>query len=219
MIVVIQCAGSKQRDADKKCLKTVRGKLVHFVARPKLAPLHDDLVYARPDDLSDNGMSWRRVLLNEQAGANPLGLYPAWQLYKDKTYGRLVKCLGSQKVYVLSAGWGLIRANFLTPYYDITFSTKAEKYKRRGKKDHYCDFRMLPEDNDEPIVFFGSANYVPLFCCLTQASKCKKTVFYNSKYEPEAPRCWLQQFDAKGKNTNWQYDCANAFLDGKISVG
>ena len=57
--------------------------------------------------------------------------------------------------YILSAGWGLINSEFLTPYYDITFSAAADNYKRRRKADTYRDFCMLPEDVDELIVFFG----------------------------------------------------------------
>jgi hypothetical protein len=39
---------------------------------------------------------------------------------------------GLENVYVLSASWGLIRADFLTPYYDITFSSSADAYKIKG---------------------------------------------------------------------------------------
>jgi hypothetical protein len=60
-----------------------------------------------------------------------------------------------EKVYILSGGWGLITASFLTPDYDITFSQSAEHYKRRRQTDRYHDFRMLPEDTREPLAFFG----------------------------------------------------------------
>jgi len=96
-------------------------------------------VYARPDDRSDTGTLWRDVLLkyNREPDGNPLGLYPAHQLYENKAYWRLADELGVQNVYILSAGWGLIRADFLTPYYDITFSLSADAYKRRRKADRY----------------------------------------------------------------------------------
>jgi hypothetical protein len=64
----------------------------------------------------------------------------------------------------LSAGWGLIRTDFLTPCYDITFSQSAEGYKRHRKADRYQDFRTLPARSDEDIVFFGGKDYVRLFC-------------------------------------------------------
>ena len=49
----------------------------------------DAVVYARPDDLSANGMSWRDVLLkyNEENRNNPLGLLPAYQLYENPSSG------------------------------------------------------------------------------------------------------------------------------------
>jgi|KBSSwiStaDraftv2_1062776.scaffolds.fasta_scaffold2264069_2 hypothetical protein len=63
----------------------------------------------------------------------------------------------------------------------------AEAYKRRRKGDLFRDVRMLPNDFDEPIVFFGGKDYVPLFCKLTKDAKGKRTVFYNAGRAPEAP--------------------------------
>jgi hypothetical protein len=217
MIVVIQCAASKRSDAGH--LVTADGKPVDFVADPQSAPPTPSRVYARPDDRSDSGPSWRNVLLkyNQEHRGNPLGLYPAHQLYENKTYGRLADRLGAQNVYILSAGWGLIGADFLTPYYDITFSPSADVYKRRRKADRYEDFCMLPADTKEDILFFGGKDYLPLFCSLTHAIRSKKTVFYNSTHVAEVSGCIAQRFDTTTR-TNWHYECASAFLDGAISV-
>ena len=143
MIVVIQCAASKRPDAGH--LVAASGKRVDFVAHPQIAPRDPDRVYARPDDRRQDGISWRQHLLkyNDDPGGNPLRLYPAYQLYDNRAYGRLVDRFGLRNVYILSAGWGLIRADFLTPSYDITFSPSADAYKRRRKTDRYDDFRML----------------------------------------------------------------------------
>jgi hypothetical protein len=62
---------------------------------------------------------------------------------------------------------GLIRADFLTPRYDITYSPSAENYKRRRRKDRYHDFCMLPQQLDDDILFFGGKDYLPLFRSLT----------------------------------------------------
>ena len=144
MIIVIQWAASKRSSAGH--LVSSRGNPVLFVADPQAAPADSTVEYARPDDLCENGMSWRDVLLKYNQGPqhNPLGPYPAYQLYEKRTYGHLVDRLGPQNVYILSAGWGLISAGFLTPYYDITYSQSADRYKRRRKADQYNDFRMLP---------------------------------------------------------------------------
>ena len=40
---------------------------------------------------------------------------------------------GLDRLYILSAGWGLIPGDFLTPNYDITFSAaqNVQRFKRR----------------------------------------------------------------------------------------
>jgi hypothetical protein len=214
MIVLIQCAASKRPGAGH--LVSASGKPVVFVAHPEIAPANDRHLYARPDDRSENGKPWRQVLeeYNAHPEQNPLGLYRAYQLYKNRIYKRLVDRFGIEKVYILSAGWGLVQADFLTPYYDITFSRVAEPYKRRKKADRYQDFRMLPDQTVEEIVFFGGSDYLVFFVKLTGTIRSKKTVFYNSIYAPQAAGCVLKRYDTI-KRTNWHYDCANAFLDGR----
>jgi len=155
---------------------------------------------------------------NKQPGNNPLGLCPAWQLYENPTYGRLINAFGVANVYILSAGWGLIGASFLTPYYDITFSPSAAEYKRRRKADRYRDFCMLPADDNIEIVFLGGRDYVPLFCSLTSAMRNTRTIFYNSALPPDAPGCMLKKF-ATSTRTNWHYECAGALIDGRIAIG
>jgi hypothetical protein len=217
MIIVIQCAASKRSDAGH--LQSASGKPVIFVANPEAAPVDPAHEYARPDEPSGPGVSWRQMLLkyNEETEDNPLGLCPAWQLYENKTYGRLVDRFGLEKVYILSAGWGLIRADFLTPYYDITYSQSAEGYKRRRKTDQYQDFRMVPDQTDEDIRFFGGKDYIPLFCSLTNAIGSRKMVFYNSARVPQVSGCTLEKFETTTR-TNWHYECANAFLDGALGA-
>ena len=217
MIVVIQCAGRKRGRAG--FLKTRDGTPVSFVAQPQLAPPAERRVYARPDDLSDLGGSWREQLLayNENPGDNPLGLLPAFELYENEIYRALVTRFGMERTYILSAGWGLINAAFLTPSYDITFSASAEDFVRRRNGDFYRDFCMLPNDVGGPIVFFGSRGYVPLFAELTRFVKGEKTVFYSASQPPVAPGCLLERFDTR-KRTNWQYECATAFLSGEAKT-
>ncbi|HVC98357.1 MAG TPA: hypothetical protein VND64_32120 [Pirellulales bacterium] len=186
-----------------------------FVADPRLAPADGSCCFARPDDPCGDGRSWRTVLAeyNHREKSNPFGLLPAYRLYENKTYQQLVDRFGVEKVYILSAGWGLIRSGFLTPYYDITFSHKADPYKRRGKNDCYGDFCMLPRQTDEPIVFFGGKDYLPLFCSLTAARSAKRIVFYNSKVVPTSvPGCTFQRFPTTTR-TNWHYECANDFIE------
>src|SRR5262249_4160826 len=104
-----------------------------------------------------------------------------------------------------------------TPYYDITFSAAAEAYKRRKKTDHYDDFRMLPDGLSEELMFLDGKDYIPLFCSLTSAITTRKTVFYNSVQRPDVPGCVLKRFETTTR-TNWDYECANALVDGVISA-
>lgn len=219
MIVVIQCAASKRTDAGH--LVTCSGKPVEFVGSPNMAPRRSDRVYARPDDFREDGTPWRKVLqtYNENPGDNALRLCRAFELYKAETYRRLVECFNIKSVYILSAGWGLIRSDFLTPHYDITFSSVADAYKRRHKKDHYEDYRMLPQETrDDVVVFFGGRAYLPLFCSLTDAIHGRRIVYFNSKGVPPVSGCEMRRFQKATRSTNWQYDCANAFIDGTIRL-
>ena len=188
-----------------------------FVADPGLAPSGEKIVYAHPDSDSGSGTSWRDVLSeynnNYEAGPghNPHCLLSAWQLYSPPIYARLADRFGLDRLYILSAGWGLIRADFLTPNYDITFSSarNVEKFKRRSRSATYRDFCLPPSVRSEAIVFFGARSYVPLFCELTASATGPRTVFYAGS-EPSAPGCTLAPF---GKPfTNWQYQCAKAFV-------
>jgi hypothetical protein len=216
MIVVIQCAASKRRDAGR--FRAQDGRRVFFVAQPEEAPQAHDFICARPDDPARKGVSWRDLVrqYNETPGANPFGVLPAFELYDNETYRALVKNFGIENTYILSAGWGLINAGFLTPAYDITFSPVAECYKRRRRNDSYRDFCMLPERSDAPMVFFGGKDYAPLFSKLTRFHPGPRTVFYNSAKRPDLPECSLQRFETSTR-TNWHYECANAFLNGAIT--
>lgn len=215
MIVVIQCAASKADNAGS--LTTGDGRRVVFVANPGSAPSREDWLYARPDDRSDQGGSWRDVLVryNDNPTSNPLGLLPAVELYSNRVYRSLVAKFGPDKTYILSAGWGLISASFLTPYYDITFSMSAEGWKRRKKKDAYDDLCQLPAETDEDVLFLGGKDYLPLFLRLTSRVRSTRTIFYNSSTEPIAPGCELVRFPTTTR-TNWHYECAEMLLRGKF---
>ncbi len=217
MIVVIQCAATKRPQAGR--LRTATGKPVLFVADPQKAPPSADCLYARPDDLSDDGSSWREAVLryNDTPGTNPLGPLPAFTLYENDIYRRLVEKCGVKNTFILSAGWGLITAAFLTPAYDITFSPSADPYKRRKRTDIYRDFSMLPADAGEPVLFFGGKDYAPLFARLTKSTNVPKAVFYNSAVPPDAPGCLHQRFETTTR-TNWHYQCAKAFVEGNIAI-
>lgn len=220
MIVVIQCAARKRTGAG--FLVSADGRPVDFVAVPAAVPSDQSdpgRVYARPDDICSGATSWRDELLayNREPHGNPLGLCPAYRLYSNPIYERLAAHVGLTKLYILSAGWGLIAADFLTPSYDITFRPAADSYKRRRKADRYDDFHMLPDDTEENIIFFGGRDYLPLFGSLTHPVRATRTVFHNSAQPPQLSGCTLRRFDTSAR-TNWHYECASAFIDGTVSV-
>ncbi len=221
MIAVIQCAARKKPDASY--FRRQDGMRVLFVADPALAPESPRTVYARPDDRSSDGPSWREVLLryNDDPTHNPLGLYRAADLYQNAAYGHLAARFGIDKMYVLSAGWGLIGASFLTPQYDITFTQAVKKtapWKFRRRNDRYDDLCQLPSDTDEPIVFFGCKEYLPLFYRLTQAVRAPKTVFHKSAVPPSFPGIIAIPYYTN-LSTNWHYACVKDFLTGSIGLG
>lgn len=187
-----------------------------FVAKPDAAPAGASELYARPDDVSDTGKSWRTVLqeYNAAPGNNPLGLLPAWQLYKNPAYKILADHCGKDRLYILSAGWGLVRADFLTPNYDITFSKggHVEPFKRRGRRETFEDFG-LASGVEEAIVFFGGRDYIPLFCRLTASAKGHRTIFYAGS-AIGAPGCTLRRVG--DPFTNWHYQCARAYVQGRL---
>ena len=219
--VVIVCAACKRSDAGS--MRLANGKLVRFLANPGAMPvdaIDANYVYARPDDISDSGASWRDLLQEynreyERIGANPNSLLPAYKLYSNSIYRELVNWCGLDRVFILSGGWGLISAAFLTPQYDITFSPNAEKWKRRGKRDRYSDACHIPEEFGGTIEFFGGKKYAGFFADLTRSLDCRKIVRYNSATRPSAPGCELRRYSTRAM-TNWYYQCAKKLIDGEL---
>lgn len=224
-IVVIQCAGTKQPHAGTF---EQYGLPVEFVAHPELAPKNSACHYAHPDDPTIDGKTWREKLLvyNNQyreTRDNPLGLLEAGQLYRpcapfSTIYRDLAEKFQPDHVFILSAGWGLISAKFLTPSYDITFSNqvKVPKWKKRRKRDSYNDLNQTDFECTSTILFLGGNDYLPLFYRLTRTFECKKIVFHKSRavkrelgYEF---RCYSTGI------RNWHYDCAKTLISGKIQI-
>lgn len=214
MKVVIQCAGKKSPGAGY--LSCEDGRKVTFVGNPDLFS-HSNELFARPDDLIDGGAStWREKLAeyNQQADQNPNGLYQAYQLYDNPVYEALVSKFKIKNVYILSAGWGLVRADYLLPYYDITFTKKAKLGNRRNYRwDVYKDFNMLFDSRDDDVCFLGGKDYLPLFCDLTSNYSGKRIVYYNSNLRPIVHGCQAVRFETATR-TNWHYGCAD-FLIGQ----
>jgi hypothetical protein len=131
----------------------------------------------------------------------------------------LVERFGTEKIFILSAGWGIIRSDFLTPDYDITFSSgkNVERYARRNKTDSFSDFCFLADDGDE-ITFLGGKDYLPLFTKLTRDLIGPKVIFFNTKSDLQVGTGFIAKRFETNRQTNWQYECAQMLVDGKISL-
>lgn len=216
MKIVLQCAARKQISAG--LLRDDSGEPVLFVARPEEAPPEAGLRYARPDDPRDElSGTWRQFLVqyNRASVGNPLGLLPAFRLYANPAYVALAERYGTENLYILSAGWGLIPADYLTPNYDITFSASAESYKRRRKGDVYDDFACLDADYAGPLVYFGGKDYRNLFDKLTSSHRGRRFVYYNAVTAPQLANCTLIRYETRTR-TNWHYECVRDFIAGKL---
>lgn len=223
-IVVIQCAASKQPGAGTF---TQDGLPIEFVAHPELATKDETCIYAHPDDKSVTGESWRNTLIkyNDRYGEsneNPLGLLQAWQLYTPRAphseiYRDLVRNYSAKKVYILSAGWGLLSAEFLTPFYDITFSSQAANLKRRMRHECYADFQQIDSSFEGTLAFFGGKDYLALLYNITRSLYCRKVVFYKSEKILRSSGYEYEYYETPAR-TNWHYEYSKAFIDGRIAI-
>ena len=215
MKIVIQCAGRKKESAGR--LTKLSGERVLFVAHPDKCSSQANC--HRPDDHADGrDGTWRDYLkIYNQKGLNPDNLFHAWELYRPPIYKALVEKYGVQDVFILSAGWGLIRSDYLLPYYNITFSNQGEPYSKRRRRDWFRDFNHLEDAGihaDEAVYFFGGQDYLPLYLTLTQNIVARK-VIYNSRgsdFQLQGYECITYR-----SYTNWHYSCAQAFIDDRIS--
>lgn len=123
--------------------------------------------------------------------------------------------MGADRLFVLSAGWGLVRSDFLLPDYDITFSGSAEPYKRRRTTQCFADFNQLLGEAGDDTIFLGGKDYLPLFLQLSAAVPGQRLVFFNSTVPPAAPGCMVQEFRT-ARRTNWHYSCAEALASGAL---
>lgn len=216
MRVVIQCAGSKRPAA--ATFKTADGRRVVFVAEPALAPKADHIHYAHPDDVSDReSQTWRERVAdqNRLPGVASSPLCPAGSLYTPSAYRTLQQRFGAEHLFILSAGWGLVRADFLLPSYDITFSASAEAHRRRRSSSRFADFNALAGAPAGNTVFLGGKDYLPLFLKLTEGIPGQRLVYFNSTRPPHAPGCILERY-VTSRRTNWHYDCADHIATGVL---
>ncbi len=217
MKVVIQCCATKNGLAESF---GVNGRRVKFVAHPEYYPEANAHDLFRPDDLIPSTQTtWREHLLTYNGrGDNPDRLLRAGSLYSPPTYRTLLHSVGAENLYILSAGWGLVRSDFLLPDYDITFSSQAKPWKRRTKRDVFCDFAHLTQVDiarNEAVYFFGGKEYLPLYYRLTRSLFARKVVYFASTRIITEGAFEYIGYGSAG--TNWHYRCVSDFLAGRIA--
>ncbi|MBC6445165.1 MAG: hypothetical protein GDA50_07040 [Alphaproteobacteria bacterium GM202ARS2] len=232
MIVVIQCSKRMTgegywREGGKK-----DGKEIWFVAEPD-EDSHKDSggrIVKKPGSFVEGSekTTYLEALLEynrefKKSGKNPCGLLHAWELcvphYPRNIYERLFQKY-EKNLYILSSGWGLIRADFLTPKYNLTFSyTDVKAYECRKHKDGYDgDLRCLPLKPKEPCVFFAAQTSLEQLEFLTRNVKGEKYLFYNLQDVPDMPGFILEKYDRPSHKTSWQYTCAKRFMAKEITI-
>ena len=215
--IIIQCSRSKREDA--RTFFGQNGKPVKFVAHPELCDTSQPFIFCRPDDyLPRSNISWRQYLKSyNRQGTNSAGLSRAADLYKPEIYRLLADLFGLENTYILSAGWGLVRASFLIPDCDITFSRRAGSSYRRTEIDEYNDFNQLLRDGsvsrNDDIYFFGGRDYLPLLYKLTRFLPEKKVVYYQSAEIPREEDLSYEYIRYHTKQrSNWHHACAMDFI-------
>ena len=187
-----------------------------------------------PDDPKPNdNCTWRQWIEGNQNNAIPaLG----YNLYRPKNpFNEVYLNLNEKfddRLFILSAGWGLVKANFRLPNYDITFSGNNPANLRvfQNLNPPFNDFNHLTYNHNvglnsenEDIVFIGSPDYIPLFIKLTQNLKCRKIIYWKRMKPKPIPielpipnNTFLYRFYNTAKNRNWHYELAQKYADGEI---
>jgi|Deesub1362A_J573_1020465.scaffolds.fasta_scaffold00073_3 hypothetical protein len=226
-IIVIQCAARK-RGKPFTHNGSPDGTPISFVANPAHCA-EPGFPCVTPDDIIPaTNISWRQRLIDyNNAGSNPLGLSEAVDLYDHPIYDELAQHFGRKNVYILSAGWGLVRGDYLLPDYNITFSSaqNVPKCSKRKRNQEFRDFNHLAHRHfkkNDSIYFFGGRDYLEMFYrCAENINPMRKVVYYiSNRLDQEENRRpgyeYIRYPNPTNRRTNWHYSCAEDFLEGRI---
>lgn len=215
-IVIICCSKKNGNNLVHK------GKSINFVANKQYAPPNSNTaLYVHPDDLiADEGITWRALV--EKQNSN---LLPAYQLYDQSIYQKLYQKFKND-LFIFSAGWGIIRADYQVPKYNITFSNASNvpQYAQRNSKCDraYKSFNHLTTINsNETILLMGGSDYIRMFFAEAIQLKNKKKIIYtsdrlnglaNNTIFNENTNLEFYRY-ATNTRTNWHYEFAELLID------
>jgi hypothetical protein len=217
--VVIQCAGRKFGAPTL----SQGGQALNFVANPRLGHPNGRAPWDALPAL--NRYTWidcirdyndKKILPSGITVSKGQDLTTAGSLYRNSIYRDLIRTVGSQNVYILSAGWGLVNAADKIPPYNITFSSsnKIPKDARITStvRTNYSTVRQII-DGDEDIHLFITAKYAPYWMSLFSGGG-GRCVFLHWRQGQAIPLGWAGQtfLHNCGKcKTNWHYLAAKQF--------
>ncbi|MDR0599329.1 MAG: hypothetical protein LBG84_04510 [Treponema sp.] len=207
--IPVACCSSK-KIISEFCYKDL---FIKFVASPQIAP-RDGFTYYKPDDtIPGEHKTWRDLVLEQ----NHPDLVPAYCLYRRDIYRDLYHEFGNC-FYILSAGWGIIRADFKIPAYDITYSTTPNMPEYAKRRDNYGwkDINHLKEDSikfdrDSEVILFAGSDYVPPFCDMAQSVQYRKKILYK-RHTVTRRQGFVYEYYQTNRNTNWYYEAVKRFL-------
>jgi hypothetical protein len=200
------------------------GEVINFVSHVDQVVPNDEM-YFHPDDLVPNDLITWRELVSQQGQNNYL--QPAYELYKPPIYNSLYQNYGND-LFIFSAGWGIVRADYKLPKYNVTFAKgkNVPKSAKRYRNDCFHDFNHLEsKDNrtDEEIVLIAPKDYVTPFCQLTNNLQNKKIIFY---FGDEIKSKFINKPDFEfrkipfitNNNRKWHYELAQLLIKNEIAI-
>lgn len=217
MKIVISCCDRKNGNPF-----TYNEETINFVSHVNAA-LQNNELYFHPDDLIPNeNNTWRDLVAQQEEGNN---LLPAYNLYRPNIYAALFENYGND-LFIFSAGWGIIRADFRLPKYNITFSNNRNipNYAIRNNVDIFHDFNHLEGiAANEQILLIAGSDYVLPFCQLTANLPNEKIIIYkNQALLNNNPYLNNNNFHFNhyqtNRRTNWHYEFAQRLINNEIEI-
>lgn len=217
MKIIISCCDRKNGTAFIH-----NGEIINFISHVNQVSPNNEMYY-HPDDLIPNEtISWRELVAQQEPGSN---LQSSHELYRPPIYSSLFQNFGND-MYIYSAGWGIIRADFKLPKYNVTFSNNNNipNYAKRNRNDKFNDFNHLVDVNiNEDIIFMAGNDYVIPFCELTHLLPNKKIIIYkNLAVLNNNPYLNTNNFQfvhyETNRRTNWHYEFARKLINNEIVI-
>ena len=199
MKIVITCIGPKNGT------NLIYNDLeILFVSDSKFCKKQDGKLFANPDEMMpDRKTTWREYVNSSEYQNNENNL-KAGDLYNREIFRRLNSVL-NYEYYILSAGWGLIKASRRIPKYDISFSGN-EKCKKRNEFQIFQDTNdLIGIEETELIKFYGGKPYRNLFYSLTNSLKNQKLILFTGLTVPTQGGFKFER-RYPTRNTNWHED-------------